>query len=148
MTEAYVKYEDVFSDDNIGNIGMAVFGLAGHFCTSSPKYVENDPIELIKNDLQSIVYLDSSMSNDLTSIKQIAFLDKLTDDFFDENSDDGFISYFAVEIDSTVSSCSSLIKSIQKILMKCSNRHTITLFRVEDSFLIAYGYRNVGKKEM
>ena len=146
MTEAYEKYYNLFSTDDIGQLGIDFFGAIGHLCDKKPKYVESDPIVLIKEDLHSYVYLDNEMLIDLSHIQQISFVGRVNDSVFDRQIDDGFISYFAVDVDLPFRSCASYIKNIQRILMKCANKHTVVLYRVENCFLLAYGYRNVGKK--
>ena len=146
MTEVYEKYYNLFSTDDIGQLGIDFFNAIGHLCGKKPKYVENDPIVLIKEDLRSYVYLDDEMLIDLSHIRQISFVGCVNDSVFDRQIDDGFISYFAVDVDLPFRSCTSYIKNIQRILMKCANKHTIALYRVENCFLLAYGYRNVGKK--
>ena len=146
MTEAYEKYYNLFSTDDIGQLGIDFFGTIGHLCDKKPKYVEKDPIVLIKEDLHSYVYLDNEMLIDLSHIQQISFVGRVNDSVFDRQIDDGFISYFAVDVDLPFRSCASHIKNIQRILMKCTNKHTVVLYRVENCFLLAYGYRNVGKK--
>lgn len=146
MTEVYEKYYNLFSTDDIGQLGIDFFNAIGHLCDKKPKYVENDPIVLVKEDLQSYVYLDAEMLADLSHIQRISFVGRVNDSVFDRQADDGFISYFAVDVNLPFRSCASYIKSIQRILMKCANKHTIALYRVENCFLLAYGYRNVGKK--
>ena len=146
MTEAYKKYYNLFSTDDIGQLGIEFFNAIGHLCDTKPKYVEQDPVVLIKEDLHSFVYLDDEKLDDLSCIRQISYVGRINDSVFERQVDDGFISYFAVDVDVPFDSCASYIKSIQRILMKCANRHTIALYRVDNCFILAYGYRNVGKK--
>lgn len=146
MTEAYKKYYNLFSTDDIGQLGIEFFNTIGHLCDTKPKYVERDPLVLIKEDLRSFVYLDDEKLEDLSCIRQISYVGRINDSIFEKQVDDGFISYFAVDVDVPFGSCASYIKNIQRILMKCANRHTIALYRVDNCFILAYGYRNVGKK--
>ena len=145
MTEAYKKYYNLFSTDDIGQLGIEFFNTIGHLCDTKPKYLERDPLVLIKEDLRSFIYLDDEKLEDLSCISQISYVGRINDSIFERQGNDGFISYFAVDVDVPFDSCASYIKSIQRILMKCANRHTIALYRVDNCFILAYGYRNVGK---
>ena len=146
MTEAYKNYYNLFSTDDIGQLGIEFFNTIGHLCDPKPKYVEKDPVTLIKEDLNSYIVLDDEMLDDLSFVRQISYVGRVNDSIFERQADDGFISYFAIDVDATFESCASYIKNIQRILMKCANRHTIALYRVENNFILAYGYRNIGKK--
>lgn len=146
MTEAYQKHYNLFSTDDIGQLGIEFFNAIGHLCDTKPKFVEKDPVIFIKEDLNSYIVLDDEKLEELSCIRQIAYVGRVNDSIFERQANDGFISYFAIEIDVPFDSCASYIKSIQRILMKCSNRHTIALYRVADNFILSYGYRNIGKK--
>lgn len=145
MTVAYKKYYNLFSTKDIGQLGIEFFNVVGHLCTKNPEFVEKNPITLIKEDLNSSVNLTYDEIGDLSSITQIAYIGRVNNQVFEKKVDDGFISYYAVDIDAEFESCAMVIKNVQKILMKCSSRHTIVLYRVGQCFILAYGYRNIGK---
>ena len=98
MTMPFVEYSEIFDNENIGDVGMLFFKAIGHLSGNSPRYYERDAITLIKEDLYSQIDLSFDDENVLSCVSQIAYLDRLNDSLFEKKSDDGFISYFAVEI--------------------------------------------------
>ena len=58
MTEGFNQYFDLFSIKDIGQLGIEFFNTIGHLCTNKPESVEDNPITLIKEDLNSFVNLN------------------------------------------------------------------------------------------
>lgn len=145
MTGAYNQYYNLFCTKDIGQLGIEFFNVVGHLCAKNPEYVEKNPITLIKEDMHSSVNLTYEEICDLSSVTQIAYVGRVNNQVFEKKVDDGFISYYAVDIDAEFETCATVIKNVQKILMKCSSRHTVVLYRVGQCFILACGYRNVGK---
>lgn len=145
MAEAYKKYYNLFSTDNIGQLGIEFFNTIGHLCDSKPKFVESDPVVLISEDLGSSLVFDDSMLDYLSYVNQIAYVGRVNDQVFSKPANDGFISYFSLDLNVPITTASIYIKNIHRILMKCANKHTAAIYRVGNAFLLAYGYRNVGK---
>lgn len=145
MTMPFIEYSEIFDNENIGDVGMLFFKAIGHLSGNSPRYYERDAITLIKEDLYSQIDLSFDDENVLSCVSQIAYLDRLNDSLFEKKSDDGFISYFAVEIKGSIHTCASDVKAVQHILMRCTNRHNIILYRIDGGYILSYGYRAIGK---
>lgn len=137
------KYNDIFIEHNIGELGLNFFKATGHLYCDAIIDFDVDVIDLLRRKTNSRLFANESLPPALKYVKQVAYIGEVKNEF-NYSSRNESIAYFAIQIEIENDYIKETVFEIQKVLMRGNVSHIVILYKINDIFVVSYAFRVVG----